>query len=86
MPIAVLKHPFPVVYRIVLRGFLRRGGKGDSFHYSDHLLAFFPTEILPTFDERGTTMIPHIPERTKATFGNCYFINSYFIFHFLLRI
>ncbi|XP_032907290.1 target of Nesh-SH3 isoform X2 [Catharus ustulatus] len=26
-------------------------------------------EILPTFDERGTTMIPHIPERTKATFA-----------------
>ncbi|KAI1242310.1 hypothetical protein IHE44_0005841 [Lamprotornis superbus] len=24
-------------------------------------------EILPSFDERGTTMIPHIPERTKAT-------------------
>ncbi|KAL2311476.1 hypothetical protein Nmel_003193, partial [Mimus melanotis] len=24
-------------------------------------------EILPTFDERGPTMIPHIPERTKAT-------------------
>ncbi|XP_056339608.1 target of Nesh-SH3 isoform X35 [Oenanthe melanoleuca] len=26
-------------------------------------------EILPTFDERDTTMIPHIPERTKATFA-----------------
>uniref|UniRef100_A0A803W8D9 ABI family member 3 binding protein n=1 Tax=Ficedula albicollis TaxID=59894 RepID=A0A803W8D9_FICAL len=27
------------------------------------------SEILPTFDERDTTMIPHIPERTKATFA-----------------
>ncbi|XP_037987970.1 target of Nesh-SH3 isoform X22 [Motacilla alba alba] len=26
-------------------------------------------EILPTFDERDTTMIPHIPERTKAIFA-----------------
>ncbi|XP_053790582.1 target of Nesh-SH3 isoform X2 [Vidua chalybeata] len=26
-------------------------------------------EILPTFDEQDTTMIPHIPERTKATFA-----------------
>ncbi|XP_066196822.1 target of Nesh-SH3 [Sylvia atricapilla] len=26
-------------------------------------------EILPTFDERDTTMVPHIPERTKATFA-----------------
>ncbi|XP_063249801.1 target of Nesh-SH3 isoform X4 [Prinia subflava] len=26
-------------------------------------------EILPTFDERDTTMIPYIPERTKATFA-----------------
>lgn len=86
MPVAVLKHPFLVVYRIVLKGFLRKGGKGDSFPYSDNLLTFFPTESLPTFDERDTTMIPDIPEKTKATFGNCYFINSCFIFHFLLRI
>ncbi|XP_071289654.1 target of Nesh-SH3 isoform X13 [Agelaius tricolor] len=26
-------------------------------------------EIFPTFDERDTTMIPHIPERTKAIFA-----------------
>ncbi|XP_063004201.1 target of Nesh-SH3 isoform X26 [Melospiza melodia melodia] len=26
-------------------------------------------EILPTFDERDTTMIPHIPERTRAIFA-----------------
>ncbi|XP_041278250.1 target of Nesh-SH3 isoform X23 [Onychostruthus taczanowskii] len=26
-------------------------------------------EILPTFDERDATMIPHIPERTKAIFA-----------------
>ncbi|XP_058718662.1 target of Nesh-SH3 isoform X7 [Poecile atricapillus] len=26
-------------------------------------------EILPTFDERDATMIPHIPERTKAPFA-----------------
>uniref|UniRef100_A0A8C3QIU5 ABI family member 3 binding protein n=1 Tax=Cyanoderma ruficeps TaxID=181631 RepID=A0A8C3QIU5_9PASS len=26
-------------------------------------------EILPTFDGRDTTMIPHIPERTRATFA-----------------
>ncbi|RMC11911.1 hypothetical protein DUI87_11038 [Hirundo rustica rustica] len=26
-------------------------------------------KILPTFDEQDTTMIPHIPERTKATFA-----------------
>uniref|UniRef100_H0ZTT5 ABI family member 3 binding protein n=1 Tax=Taeniopygia guttata TaxID=59729 RepID=H0ZTT5_TAEGU len=26
-------------------------------------------EIFPSFDERDTTMIPHIPERTKATFA-----------------
>lgn len=55
--------------------------KGDSFHFSDNLLTFFPTGILPTFDERDTTMIPHIPERTKAIFGNCYFINNYSILH-----
>uniref|UniRef100_A0A8C3M836 Uncharacterized protein n=1 Tax=Geospiza parvula TaxID=87175 RepID=A0A8C3M836_GEOPR len=26
-------------------------------------------EILPTFDERDTTMVPHIPERTRAIFA-----------------
>lgn len=82
MPIAVLKHPFPVVYSIVLKGFLGKRREGRFLSLFRSFIDFFPTEILPTFDERYTTMIPRIPERTRPTFGNCYFINNSSIFHF----